>query len=136
MSEVIVIQNNIPENQPTTPPTITLMLKKCRDKEPKPVDIQKEMKRRGVLPGTIVSAPWRHKANGVYDNRACNPNEYERNYYHTKVKGHFVCDRCGCEFTAKKSMLLHQAKGTTCVRIQELKKLLAFQESSEELRDL
>lgn len=136
MSEVIVTNSNTTENQPTIPPTTFVMLKKCREKEPKPIDIEKEMKRRGPLPGSIISAPWRHKANGLYDNRACNPQEYERNYYHRVLKGHFVCDRCGCEFSCKKSMLQHQKKGTKCVRIQEMKKLLAFKESCEGLRDL
>ena len=140
MSETIVTKDNIHDDQPTTQPTtqpmISLMLKKCREKEPRPIDIEKEMKRRGPLPGSVISAPWRHKANGVYDSRACNPNEYERNYYHRKVKGHFECDLCGCAFSAKKSMLLHQKKGTKCVRIQEMKKLLAFKESTDGLREL
>ena len=59
MSESFVTNSNTTENQPTIPPTTFVMLKKCREKEPQPIDIEKEMKRRGPLPGSIISAPWR-----------------------------------------------------------------------------
>ena len=52
--------------------------------------IEQSVRRRG----RPVTAPWRHKEDGTYDNNPCDP-EYFKKYYHDKIKCKITCDICG-----------------------------------------
>lgn len=99
-----------------------------RGKKTEPViDIEKEKKRRGPLPGTHIRALWRYKENGKYDARACDPDYYNK-YYAAKRKGVYKCEKCGCEYTNKGTLTMHERGQTKCLRIQALMKLQEEQE--------
>ena len=84
------------------------------------LEIEKAKKRRGCYPGTNIKALWRYKPDGTYNNKACDP-EYEKKYYHRKLKGCFICEKCTCEFASKKGMVWHQNHGYKCERVQALR---------------
>ena len=52
-------------------------------------------------------AMWRHKKGGGYDNRPNNPQQYFRNYYHTKRAFKVKCEVCGCS-VSKQHMPRHK----------------------------
>ena len=95
------------ENAPETPPV-----------NPLRVLYEKEKKKRGPVKGMYIRAPWRHTGE-TYINTPTDP-EYYKKYYHRMVKGHFHCEKCGCEFTSKKAMVFHQIHSPKCPKLQAL----------------
>ena len=65
------------------------------------IEIEKAKKRRGCYPGTNIKALWRYKPDGTYNNKACDP-EYEKKYYHRKLKGCFICENVRVNLLQKK----------------------------------
>jgi len=84
------------------------------------LEIEKATQRRGCYPGTNIKALWRYNADGTYNNKACDP-EYEKKYYHGKLKGCCICEHVRVNLLLKKGMVWHQNHGYKCERVQALR---------------
>ena len=91
--------------------------------------------------GRPVGATWRYMENGKYNDRPLDP-DYDKKYYHAKVKGEFKCPNCGCVLSSKSGLTRHQRTAVKCKEFEEnllrmeLEKEKAEEKQKEKERDI